>query len=237
MALERNWVGPLAANDGIDVTWSQFREMEKSAPPQRLQNWRFQQALYRAYYDAYIHHRLLYEMALEKQARDQLRLAARLGSLVAIDAAQSILARGVTQPIHCDWRTRIFQLAEALFQSVHMQLSVPLYYAQSETRGANLDGLDFPLNDRPWLDDQMACIRTFIDEGERLAAIETLLSWEDPGPGGYYLNLSNATGSPYVRLELCRGPRVLPFSPPPVSILEESEAYSQGLARLYGHFK
>ena len=63
-----------------------------------------------------------------------------------------------------DWRTRIFQLAEALFQSIHMQLSVPLYYAQSETRGANLDGLDYPLNDRPWLLDQMARIRALTDE-------------------------------------------------------------------------
>ena len=35
--------------------------MEKSAPPAVSLNWRFQQALYRAYYDAYIYKRLLYE--------------------------------------------------------------------------------------------------------------------------------------------------------------------------------
>ena len=32
-----------------------------------------------------------------------------------------------------------------------MQLSVQLYQGQEEVRGANLDGCDFPLNNRPWL--------------------------------------------------------------------------------------
>ena len=52
-----------------------------------------------------------------------------------------------------------------------MQLSVPLYYAQSETRGANLDGVDYPLNDRPWLFDQFTRIRGLTDEEERLQEI------------------------------------------------------------------
>ena len=53
LALERNWRGPLAANEGVDTTLAQFQEMERTATPQMLANWRFQQALYRAYYDAY----------------------------------------------------------------------------------------------------------------------------------------------------------------------------------------
>src|SRR5262249_20534094 len=61
LALERNWVGPLAANAGVDTTLEQFQTMERTAPPQVLENWRFQQALYRAYYDYYIRARLHYE--------------------------------------------------------------------------------------------------------------------------------------------------------------------------------
>ena len=54
---------------------------------------------------------------------------------------------------------RVFQLAEALFQSIRMQLSVPLYRAQEEVRGGNLDGIDFPLNNRPWLKVQLLTLK------------------------------------------------------------------------------
>ena len=68
LALEQNWVGPLAANASVLPTLQHFQAMERSASPFLLQNWRFQQALYRAYYDAYTRSRLLYEMGLEEQA-------------------------------------------------------------------------------------------------------------------------------------------------------------------------
>ena len=69
MALERNWRGPLMANVAVETTLDQFRRMERTAPPPVLRNWRFQQALYRAYYDAYVRSRLIYETELEQQAR------------------------------------------------------------------------------------------------------------------------------------------------------------------------
>ena len=49
--------------------------MEKAAAPRDLLNWRFQQALYRAYYDAYVRSRLLHETAIEERALDRLRNA------------------------------------------------------------------------------------------------------------------------------------------------------------------
>jgi hypothetical protein len=196
LALERNWRGPLATNAGVLTTLKQFQALEQSAPPALLKNWRFQQALYRAYYDAYIRSRLLYETGLEEQALDRLRWAEQLGARSAINQADAILDQAVTKPIASTWRTRIFQLAEALFQSIHMQLSVPLYRAQSETRGANLDGIDFPLNDAPWLKACFEQIRSLGDEAGRLAEISSLLNWTNPGPGGYYLDLSNAFDCP-----------------------------------------
>jgi len=198
LALERNWVGPLAANEGVYPTLCQFQAMEKAAAPRLLKNWRFQQALYRAYYDAYTRSRLLYESSLEEGAMDRLRQADRLGSLLALDQAEAILDEAALKPIATGWQRRIYQLAEALFQSVHMQLSVSLYYAQSEVRGANLDGLDYPLNDRPWLKDQFARLRALTDEWERLDEINKILRWTDPGPGGYYLDLSNAYDCPFI---------------------------------------
>lgn len=198
LALEQNWVGPLATNSSVYTTLQQFQALERAATPALLQNWRFQMALYRAYYDAYVRSRLLYESGLEEQAFDWLRQAPTVGSLRALDHAEAVLERAMIQPVAAAWRTRIFQLAEALFQSIHMQLSVPLYAAQSETRGANLDGVDYPLNDRPWLQAQFQQIRTLVDETARLAAIHQIVTWTDPGPGGYYVDLSNAYDCPYL---------------------------------------
>ncbi|HYM11665.1 MAG TPA: hypothetical protein VEU62_13095, partial [Bryobacterales bacterium] len=97
-ALERNWRGPLLTNEGVETTFQIFREMEKRATPQMKLNWRFQQALYRAYYDAYLRHRLIYETALEQQALEGLRQASRVGSLVVVERAKQILDKAVTEP-------------------------------------------------------------------------------------------------------------------------------------------
>ncbi|HEV2688742.1 MAG TPA: hypothetical protein VGV35_09315, partial [Bryobacteraceae bacterium] len=61
LALERNWRGPLATNASVYTTLQQFQTMEAAALPALRLNWRFQQALYRAYYDAYIRRRVLDE--------------------------------------------------------------------------------------------------------------------------------------------------------------------------------
>jgi hypothetical protein len=193
LALERNWQGPLAVNAGVYTTLQQFQALEAAASPHDLKNWRFQQLLYRAYYDAYVRSRLLVEEALEEQAIDQLRRATEQGALLAMSEAEAILDRGVTRPIAAAWRTRLFQLAEALFQSpAHMQLSVRLYQAQEEVRGASLDGCDFPLNNRLWLKARFAELRQSPDEATRLAGIRAILEWTNPGPEGFYDDLSNS---------------------------------------------
>jgi hypothetical protein len=202
LALERNWQGPLACNASVYTTLQQFQAMEASASPGDLKNWRFQQALYRAYYDAHVRSRLLYESGLEEQALDQLRRAPDKGSLVALAEAERVLDLAVNQRIANGWRMRIYQLAEALFQSVHMQLSVKLYRAQAQVRGANLDGIDYPLNNRPWLKERFAEIRTLDEEPGRLEAIQAILEWTNPGPGGFYDDLSNDLQRPH----LVRGP-------------------------------
>ena len=104
LALERNWRGPLAQNEGVYTTLARFRSMEKTASPQLKLNWRFQHGLYRAYYDAYNRSRLLYETALEDEAMSHLRRAPVIGSRLALDLAQAALDRGLAQPISQDWR-------------------------------------------------------------------------------------------------------------------------------------
>jgi hypothetical protein len=127
--LERNWDGPVKDNDGIYETLKLFQEMEKNATPQEKLNWRFQQGLYRAYYDAYVKARLQYETKLEAQAVDVLKKAKEIGAIKAIDQAEAILDKAVTQKVRPEWRARTFELAEALYQSIRMQLSVKKYKA------------------------------------------------------------------------------------------------------------
>src|SRR5262245_7751423 len=110
LSLERDWVGPLLPNRGVNTTLQQFQSLERQAAPQALANWRFQQALYRAYYDAYVRSRLIYETALEEQAMEKLRDARRTGTLVAMNEAEKILDRAVTERVAQDVRGRVFEL-------------------------------------------------------------------------------------------------------------------------------
>jgi hypothetical protein len=201
MALERNWQGPLLTNESVFETLNQFCAMEKTASPQLRGNWRFQQALYRAYYDAYVRRRLIHETELEERANERLRIARRIGSLAAINQAVAILDRAEAERPAADWRARVFELAEALFQSIRMQLSVERYQAISVDRGANLDTIDMPLNNRAWLKQRLSELRGQ-EEADRLKGIDVILRWDDPGPGGFYDDLGNLARQPH----LVRGP-------------------------------
>jgi Glycosyl hydrolase family 20, domain 2 len=198
LALERNWVGPVLTNRGINTALQQFQSLERRAAPQDLANWRFQQALYRAYYDAYVRSRLLYETALEEQALEKLRDARRTGTLVAMSEAEKILDRAVTERIAQDLRARVFELGEALFQSIRMQLSVEKYRAIAVGRGAHLNTIDFPLNNRLWLKQQFAEIRKPMPERERVERLDEIINWQNPGPGGFYDDLGNLMQQPHL---------------------------------------
>jgi hypothetical protein len=198
LALERNWRGPLLSNAGVDTTLEQFQAMERSASPRQLMNWRFQQALFRAYYDAYTRRRLLFETELERQALDRLRQASATGSVMAMTDAERILNRSLSERVANDWHERILELGAALFQSIGMQLSVEKYQAIAVDRGAALDTLDYPLNNRPWLKEQFARIRRLPTDTERVRALHQIADWENPGPGGFYDDLGNLARQPHL---------------------------------------
>ncbi len=203
LALEQNWAGSPLAGDKIITTLQQFQEMERRASPHDRLNWRFQQGLYRAYYDAWVHSKSLYETALEDEAMSKLRQSSITGALPAMAAAESLLDRSAASAPGQEWRARVFELGEALFQSIRMQLSVPKYQAISVDRGANLDTIDLPLNSRAWLKQQFAEIRALKTEAEREKALDRIVNWKNPGPGGYY----DAPGDPLRRPHLAPGTR------------------------------
>jgi hypothetical protein len=198
LALEKNWEGPLATNGAVDGTLASWQRVEAEAPGLGG-NWRWQQALFRAYYDAYTRHRLLRETALEDRANAALLASATTGAADAVARARTILAEADTPGPHDAWRRRILDLGAALFSSIGMQMDTPTYKASGTERGAVLDFLHYPLNNRWWLEDEFASVLALPDETARRARLVQLARWEAPGPGSFYDDLGHVGKSPHVR--------------------------------------
>lgn len=195
--LERNFEGALAWNGGVDANLAFWQGLESRAPELR-DNWRWQLCLLRAYYDAYIRHRLLNETALEEEANARMSEAPEVGVDAAIDAALAALRRADAEPVQPEWRTRIFELCDALFASIGLQTSVPRHQASGPERGAILDYVDYPLNNRWWLEDELEKVRRMATEEEKIARLVQLATWENPGPGSFYDDVGNVAKSPHV---------------------------------------
>ncbi len=197
LALERNWQGPLALNGGIDATLALWRGLEQAAP-ELAGNWRWQSLLLRAYYDAYVRHRLIDETALEAEANAALAQAIEMGPDAAVDAALAVLRRADEAPVRPELRARVVELCEALYRSVGLQTSVMKYQASGAERGAVLDYLDYPLNNRWWLEDEFGKVRALPTDAAKRARLDEIRHWEDPGPGGYYDDIGNVAKSEHV---------------------------------------
>jgi hypothetical protein len=154
--------------------------------------------LLRANYDAYVRRRLINETKLETEANSIMATAKAAGANATMERATAVLNRAVEKPVSADLRARIEDLCEKLFHSIGLQTSVPKYFASGEERGAVLDFVDYPLNNRWWLEDEFKKIRAFGSETEKVARLEQLATWENPGPGSFYDNVGNASKAPHV---------------------------------------
>ena len=89
-------------------------------------------------------------------------------------------------------------MCQDLFDSIGLQTSVTKYQASGAERGAFLDFIDYPLNNRWWLEDRFADIAALPSEAERLQQLDVLRTWEHPGPGSFYDDLGNIAKSPHL---------------------------------------
>lgn len=186
--LEENWVGPILENTTIPETLTLWEDIAKRTGDFDT-NWRAQMYLFRARFDAYVQEKAIAELAYEKEAYAALAKADQVGVKQAIDDARQTLAKADTQTAP-DLREGIEALGPVLRKSIGYQLSVKEpYLARNPERGAMLDWLDQPVNDRPWLEQRFRSILAMADEAAQLAAIDEILHWTDPGPGGFYDNL------------------------------------------------
>ncbi|NNE77987.1 MAG: hypothetical protein HKN31_13055 [Pricia sp.] len=190
-ALEQNWVGPILSNGSISETLALWKTLE-TENSQLQNNWRWQQLVMRAYYDAYIQDRLVYEKGLEKEAYNILSKADTIGADVAMNNALEHLQKAETERVSQELKRKVFEYADALFQSIGAQTSVPKYDARSAERGAILDFIDYPLNNRWWLEDEFEKIKKLPTEKDKLARLEFIRTYEFPGEGSFYDNISSA---------------------------------------------
>jgi len=207
LMLEQNWAGPALTNAEIPKTLAYWQALEKRATPEALGNWRFQQGLIRAYGDAYVQKRLQRETPLLEQGYAELRKAHQVGADQAMAAAERILMP-ITDPVAAapELHARILELADALNKSIGMQLSIERQHGFRVDRGALLDTIDRPISDASWLLYQVSAqpleraqsaegaptrLRDQKTEPEKLAAIDAVLNWENPGPGGFYDDLGD----------------------------------------------
>lgn len=198
LALEHNWSGPVEENGGVETTLAFWQNLEQKHPELK-NNWRWQQLVMRAYYDAYVRHRKIYEQNLEKEANQVLTQAPAMGAEKAMTEALAIVNKADQELVSPGLRQKVVDYCEALWQSVGAQTSVKQYHASGPERGAILDFIDYPLNNRWWLADEFDKIRQMKSEAEKLARLEVIRTWENPGPGSYYDNVSDLSKGPRVK--------------------------------------
>jgi len=190
-ALEENWDGPILENASINETLALWKKLEANHPD-LSGNWRWQQLLMRAYYDAYIRDRLAFEKRLEVEVYEILAQADSMGANQAMDEAFEHLQKANSEPVSQELKEKALAYGEMLFQSVGAQTSFEKYQASGAERGAILDFIDYPLNNRWWLEDEFDKIRKFESEAEKLARLDFIRTYESPGEGSFYDNISSA---------------------------------------------
>lgn len=183
IGLENNLKGPAITNSGVERTLLQWQRLERQASPSLLANPRLQMCLIRAYFDAYTQRRLIHETELVQQARELLED----GTPETILQAKNILKKTTETTPLPSYKAKCLALADSLYRSIGAQLTIARHGGRQE-RGNFIDFIDYPLTDAPWILDQLSGIEP--TDPERINKVQSILHRTDPGPGGFYDNLS-----------------------------------------------
>jgi hypothetical protein len=197
LALEKNWVGALVENGSVETTLKYWEGLANEAP-ELENNWRWQLFQLRSKYDAYIRNRVIYERELEEQVNNILSEAVEIGADSAMSRSLKILNLAVTEPVSPELRNEIEASALVLFNTIGLQTSVEKYKAYGLNRGAIIDYLDMPMNNRFWLEDEFAKVQKLLTEVEKLNQLDIIRNWENPGEGSFYDDLGTLDRSTHL---------------------------------------
>jgi hypothetical protein len=184
LAQEENLRGPLITNTQVPLTLQQWQNLEDLAGEDLLGNFRFQMGLIRAYFDAYVQRKLIFQTEMEAKAKVKLQKAAKEKVDESITSAIELLEQSINTPLAERLKNRCLELAEELYQSIGAQLTIHPHGA-APGRGNFIDNLDAVLNDAPWLLDKLRAIPVE-DSAQRVELVRELIHRNNPGPGGFY---------------------------------------------------
>lgn len=195
--LEAGWRGDPAGNAGIDTTLAAIDAIK----PARWAGWHIDLYRYRTIYDALVRERWRHASARQAEALYSLRQAPAIGAEAAVAAARFAYARPESERSAVLHR-RLENLADRLWQSARMQLSVARHGASHWERGANLDRAMIDLNDRAAVERDMAAALAL---PTKQARIDRLAAIGDPWAMAQ-LALYDDLGDPGNEPHLLRGP-------------------------------
>lgn len=205
---EENFDEPMATCAGVEESYRLWKGLEDTADEALKANWRFQSCVMRATFDHYTKIRLLKAMDQEDRAIAVLRKAPTLGAKNAIAEARTILAESDQDETTDALRERLVAFGAALYESIGAQLDVKTYQAVRSERGAILEFLDTPMNNRRWLEDEFDAIETGrftatmpegVVEGDvQLTRLDRVANWETPGEGSFYDDLGFPWKQPHL---------------------------------------
>lgn len=184
--LEKNWIGPAISNTNIDNTFSLWEQMNSVLPEKAAGAYRFQMGYLRAIADYWIRKRLIHESDIEKAVMVKLREAKDVSA--AVKECKAILAVPHPDAKLSTLRKRMDELADSLFRSIKAQTSVVKYEALAWNRGAFMDTIDLPLNNRLWLENEFDKILRLTDPSEQIAKLKLVVSRKEVGDGEIYEN-------------------------------------------------
>jgi hypothetical protein len=197
-ALEQNWKGPLVENGGVEMTYLNWKILA-STETSLKDNWRWQMLVFRAYYDQYTRLRLIHEQKMERDADKVLASANQSDFRQAMDSALALVNRPNPSLLAKDLRQWLEKQSDALYTSIGLQTSTVKHKPRNPERGVVMDFVDYPLNNRWWLADEFEKVKKMTSTDDQLARLKTIASWENPGPGSYYDDVSSVAKGPRVK--------------------------------------
>ncbi len=184
--LEENLQGEIEKNVSIEKTYALWTSLKDKLCPYAKNNYRFEMHLLRALYDYYQKERRIFEAVLEDEAMTALRSADIQTVDNRISDAVRILNKANTQRKNGALAGRINALSDLLFEHIGAQLTQTRHFACNWDRGAFVECLNIPLNDRRYILKCLETVKNAASAEEKLAAVDALTNRTNPGEGGFY---------------------------------------------------
>lgn len=173
-ALEQNWQGAPAENEGIEKTLAELKKIGEDTP-EINENFRYIMCLFRAECDALVRRRFIFETELVKKACEKIFAG-------DIEKAKETLLTDFDEE-YTNLRQSIDKHGADLNRLIGMQLDVEHYFGKAWDRGCTLDTIDRCVTDRKYLLKR-------IEEGSDKEKLAKLIKRNDISDGEIYFSFA-----------------------------------------------